>query len=132
MQYVKRIGSTTAACALAAAGGFLASAAHAAPPTWDHIVVIIEENESYNKIIGNTGGGGTTDGAPYINELAAGGVQFNNFFAIMHPSQPNYLELYSGSNQGVADDNLPTNTVSRPFPFQTPNLGAELLAAGKT
>nr|WP_264176014.1 alkaline phosphatase family protein [Effusibacillus dendaii] len=42
-----------------------------------------------------------------------------------HPSQPNYLDLFSGSNQGVTDD-------SCPHPFSAPNLAAELIQAKLT
>src|SRR5205085_9435855 len=52
---------------------------------------------------------------------------FTHSFALSHPSQPNYLQLFSGSNQGVTDDNVPAN-----LPFITPNLGAELLNQSKT
>jgi hypothetical protein len=113
--------------ALIAGTGIFVSRAAAAPPAWDHIVVVIEENHSQSQIIPDVAPGSSTDGTPYINELAAGGVRFNNFFAIMHPSQPNYLELYSGSNQNVTDDALPPG-----LPFTAPNLGAELFAAGRS
>ena len=46
-------------------------------------------------------------------------------FGVTHPSQPNYLHLFSGANQGVKNDRLPLDT-----PFATPNLGAALLAKG--
>jgi hypothetical protein len=121
----KHLGSATIACAVAGivGGGLIPSSASATPPAWDHIVVVIEENHSQSQIIPDAAPGSSTDGTPYINELAVGGVRFNNFFAIMHPSQPNYLELYSGSNQNVTDDALPAG-----LPFTTPNLGAELFA----
>lgn len=100
---------------------FLLSAAGilAAPPAYDHVVIVIEENEHYEAVIGNPA-------APFINSLAANGVGFTNMHAIVHPSQPNYLELFSGSNQGIIDDN-PVGAK-----FTTPNLGAALIAAGKT
>src|SRR4051794_40415892 len=103
----KQLGLIGSTCALAVLGGSVASSTAAAPPTWDHIVVVIEENHSQSQIVPNAAPTSSTDGTPYINELAAGGVQFNNFYAIMHPSQPNYLELYSGSNQNIVDDSLP-------------------------
>ena len=87
-------------------------------PTPDHVVVVIEENQSYNEIIGNSS-------APYINSLAAGGALFTNSFAISHPSQPNYLALFSGSTQGVTDDNACG-------PFSGPDLGSALASAGRT
>ena len=62
----------------------------AAPPTPDHVVIVIEENHAYTQIIGSSS-------APYINSLAAGGALMTQSFGITHPSQPNYLDLYSGS-----------------------------------
>src|SRR5262249_29547867 len=65
------------------------------PP--DNIVIVIEENHSFSEIIGSAS-------APYINSLAQQGALFTNSFAIEHPSEPNYLDLFSGSNQGVTSD----------------------------
>jgi hypothetical protein len=87
-------------------------------PTPDHIVVVIMENHSSTEIIGS-------GSAPYINQLANGGALFTQSFGVTHPSQPNYLMLFSGSQQGVVDDNMPSN-----LPFLTPNLGAALIAKG--
>ena len=68
------------------------------PP--DHIVIVIEENHSFSEIIGSSS-------APYINSLAQQGALFTHSFAIEHPSQPNYLDIFSGANQGVTSDNCP-------------------------
>jgi hypothetical protein len=78
------------------------------------------QNHSYADIIGDTAD------APYINALAAGGANFTNSFAIEHPSEPNYLDLFSGSNQGITDDSCPHtfNNVA--------NLGRQLIDAGFT
>jgi hypothetical protein len=84
----------------------------------DHVVIVIEENHSYGEIIGSSF-------APYINSLAARGALFTQAYAITHPSQPNYLDLFSGSNQGVSDD-------SCPHYFMTANLGLYLLNASLT
>lgn len=88
------------------------------PPMPDHVVLVIEENHGYAQIIGSPS-------APYINGLASQGALMTNSFAIEHPSQPNYLDLFSGSNQGITDD-------STPHYFSTANLGGELLDAGLT
>ena len=90
----------------------------AAVPTPDHVVIAVEENHGYTDIIGNSD-------AAYINSLAQGGASMDDYHAITHPSQPNYLALFSGSTQGVTDD-------GGPYTFSTPNLGAELIATGKT
>jgi hypothetical protein len=96
----------------------VASCLRAAPPQYDHVVIVIEENHSEGGIIGNAN-------ADYINQLANTGVNFTNFFAIAHPSQPNYLQLFSGSNQGVTGDGFPSVN-----PFPSANLGDSLRDAG--
>jgi|GEM_PF-756728 hypothetical protein len=104
-------------------------ALHGAPPRYDHVVIVIEENRTPGQIIGDL------NNAPYITSLATGGVSLASMFALVHPSQPNYLELFSGSNQGVVDDGLPPNFSTTPtstYPFHAANLGAELIAAGFT
>ncbi|MFF3109748.1 alkaline phosphatase family protein [Kitasatospora sp. NPDC057904] len=88
-------------------------------PRPDHVVVVVEENKSYSDVIGNT------SDAPFINALAAQGASFSRSYAVAHPSQPNYLALFSGSVQGVTDDSCPKS-------FGTPDLGSALLAAGLT
>jgi len=52
------------------------------------MVMVIEENYSYSQII-------DSPEAPYINRLAAQGAVFTQFFGVTHPSQPNYLALFS-------------------------------------
>ena len=86
-------------------------------PKPDHIVIVVEENKCYNDIIDNSL-------APYINGFAADdfGALFAKSYGITHPSQPNYLYLFSGDDQGVTDDGIPSG-----LPFTTNNLGAELL-----
>ena len=92
-------------------------------PKYDHIIIIFEENKDYGQIIGS-------ENAPYINKTllgSDGGALFTKMHAETHPSQANYIEFFSGSNQGVKDDrqaDLP--------PMTTPNLGTALLANGYT
>src|SRR4051812_12074875 len=89
-------------------------------PTPDHVVIVMEENHAYNEIIGSSS-------APYINGLAAQGALMTNSFAIEHPSEPNYLDIFSGSNQGITRDG-----VNNPGSLSSANLGQELLARGFT
>lgn len=90
-------------------------------PKYDHIIVVMEENHGYDQLIGSAN-------APYINELAKGGVLFTDSHGVTHPSQPNYLALYSGSVQKtLGDECLETVT-----PYTTPNLGAALISHGLT
>jgi acid phosphatase len=90
-------------------------------PRYDHVVVVIEENHAYNELIGSPN-------APYINELAKDGTLFTDSHGIGHPSQPNYLALFSGGTQGVKGDGC----LLKSTPFKTPNLGAALLHKGLT
>ncbi|MXM64520.1 acid phosphatase [Streptomyces sp. HUCO-GS316] len=92
------------------------SSAQEGIPRPDHIVVVIEENQRYDAIIGSAE-------APYINELARQGASLTEFFAITHPSQPNYLALFSGSTQAVSDNSCPHTLTAR-------NLGTQLRQAG--
>jgi len=101
----------------AAHQGYRAPVANGVPRP-DHVVIVIEENHSYSEIIGSSA-------APYINSLAAQGALFTQSYEITHPSQPNYLDLFSGSNQGVTDDSCPHS-------FTTANLGLYLLNASLT
>jgi len=100
-------------------------------PQYDHIVLVIDENKNDSEIRGSAL-------APYINStLLPNSADLTHFVAETHPSQPNYLHLFSGSNQGVLQDGLPGSpmepgTLAAPPPFHTPNLGRELLNAGKT
>ncbi|GAA4633530.1 alkaline phosphatase family protein [Actinoallomurus vinaceus] len=109
-----------AMAALSAAGlATVRPAVAATVPRPDHVVIVVMENHSYNDIIGSSS-------APYINNtLKAGGANFTQSFAVTHPSQPNYLELFSGSTQGITDD-------SCPHTFSTENLGHRLIVAGDT
>jgi hypothetical protein len=76
---------------------------------------VVLENHSYSEILDGSQ-------APFIASLAASGAVFTQSFAVTHPSQPNYLALFSGSTQGITDD-------SCPHIFATPNLASELAAA---
>ena len=134
---------TAAACALAVLAGCTTPAAHhaAAPPSSArpapspspspsphsrvppagapaHTLIVVLENHNYSQVIGRPS-------APFLNGLASRGALFTNSRAITHPSEPNYLALFSGSTQGVTGDGCPER-------FTGPNLASELLAAGYT
>jgi phosphatidylinositol-3-phosphatase len=94
--------------------------AAATVPTPAHVVIVMEENHSYSDIIGNTAN------APYMNTLASQGALMTASYAITHPSEPNYMALFSGSTWGLTGDTCPVTETT------TANLGSELLSAGKT
>jgi acid phosphatase len=64
-------------------------------------------------------------GAPFLSGLASRGTLFTDAHGVTHPSQPNYLALFSGSTQGVTGDSCPQS-------FSAGNLAAQLLAAGRS
>jgi phosphatidylinositol-3-phosphatase len=108
-----------AACSLAPAVLLSSGAASAAAtvPRFDHVVIVVMENKNYGAIIGRP------DEAPYLNDLASDGAVFSNSFAITHPSQPNYLALFSGSTHRLTSDSCPQNFK------KSPNLAAELISS---
>jgi hypothetical protein len=119
-------GATALAATTAAVAAALTTATVTASPAVaaggvprpDHVVLVIFENKKANSIFGNSQ-------APYINSLANSGAKFTQSFAIEHPSEPNYLDLFSGANQGVTDD-------SCPHTFSTANQASLLISAGLT
>jgi hypothetical protein len=66
-----------------------------------------------------------TAAAPYLNSLAARGANMTQSFGVTHPSQPNYIALFSGDQHGV------TSNDCRDL-GGTENLGSQLRAAGLT
>jgi phosphatidylinositol-3-phosphatase len=62
-----------------------------------HVFVILLENHGFNQVIGNPK-------APYINRLASEGVVSTRYYAITHPSLPNYLAIIGGSTFGIHSD----------------------------
>lgn len=87
-------------------------------PRFEHIVVVIEENKPFGELVG-------TSSTPFLTGLARGGAVLTKSYAITHPSEPNYLALFSGSTQGLSSD-------SCPHQFNGPNLAASITEAGAT
>ncbi|MFL5791805.1 MAG: alkaline phosphatase family protein [Actinomycetota bacterium] len=81
------------------------------------IVVIFMENHEQGDVVGSSS-------APYENQLIRDGRSYTNYFAIAHPSLPNYLAFASGSTHGKTDDNVTAGE------FDGPTLWTQLTAAG--
>jgi hypothetical protein len=122
------------ALTLAEGKGVTSAGADAAPipwpaglPVYDHVVIVIEENKDFDQIIGNSK-------APYINQtIRKEGASFTQMFGEEHNSQGNYFWLFSGSNQQVGfEDVIPTALNNPKYPFQAANLGAALIAKGRS
>ncbi len=66
-------------------------------PKFDHIAIIVMENKPIESIVGSTN-------APFINSLVQKYSLAGNYFAITHPSLPNYLAILGGSTFGINSD----------------------------
>ena len=76
------------------------------------------ENNEYRSIVGNRD-------APYINSLARHYGLATQYYAISHPSLPNYLALTSGSTFGITED------CTRCF-VEATNIADQVEASGRT
>jgi acid phosphatase len=103
----------------AAPSGPIASTSPPAPgsvPSFQHVVVVVEENHGFDPAMG----------MPYLRQLRRHGTTFTDSHGVGHPSQPNYLALWSGSTHGITSDACPQDLGS------TPSLGSQLLESGRT
>lgn len=111
---VAALGSLTA--------GFAGTAApaQAAPalPHYSHVVIAVFENHGAGQVLGSRQG-------TYLTSLAKRGADFTRSYANHHPSQPNYLELFSGSDHGITNDSCPHTLGSN-------NLGHQLIRSGRS
>jgi hypothetical protein len=80
-----------------AARGSRAQAVPAHPVSLDRVAVLVLENRSYEQIIGNPS-------APYLNKLARRGALATHYYAVTHPSLPNYVALTTGGHKGINGD----------------------------
>ncbi|HUB57004.1 MAG TPA: alkaline phosphatase family protein [Mycobacterium sp.] len=97
------------------------TAAPLTPPTsdvgqLDHVFVIYMENKGVDDIVGSPN-------APYINSLINTEDYDSNFYALGHPSDPNYFRILGGSDFGI--DYNPAGNV-----IDAPNLMQEMDQAG--
>lgn len=89
------------------------------PVAPDHIMIVVFENKPFEHQVGNRN-------APYLNRLLAESAVFTQSYGVTHPSQLNYLALFSGSTQKITSD-----ACLQRF-HGVPNLGSQLIAAGRT
>ncbi len=66
-------------------------------PDFAHIVILIFENKEYGTVIGNKS-------MPNYNRYAETYTLLNAYFAVTHPSLPNYLSLIGGDTFGIDSD----------------------------
>jgi phospholipase C len=73
------------------------SPAEAKIPVFDHIVMIMFENRDFQQVIGDTE-------VPTFNQLADQNVLLMQYYAVAHPSLPNYIALIGGDTFGITSD----------------------------
>jgi phospholipase C len=66
-------------------------------PAFTHVFIVFLENEDYTKIIDSSQ-------MPNFNRWAKEYTLLTDYYAVSHPSLPNYLALISGSTFGVTKD----------------------------
>jgi len=86
-------------------------------PNFSHVYVVMLENKEYSSIVGSSV-------APYINSLIAQYGLATSYYAIGHPSEPNYIALTSGGTQGVNDDGV--------YNLGADNVFSQVTASGRT
>jgi hypothetical protein len=88
------------------------------PPAFGRVVVVVFENKAVHQVLGSPA-------APTFNRLARRFAVLTSYFAVAHPSLPNYLALVSGSTGGITTNC--TRCVVR-----APSLADSLSWAGKS
>jgi len=76
------------------------------PASIKHVWVIVEENRDWSAIKGNSR-------FPYTNSLLTVGAHAENYHNVpegrtLHPSEPNYIVMEAGDNQGLETDHSPS------------------------
>ncbi len=66
-----------------------------------HVMIIVMENEGYGQVVGSSS-------APYQNLLISRYALAANYYAVSHPSLPNYIALVAGDAFGVTNDCQPS------------------------
>jgi phosphatidylinositol-3-phosphatase len=122
---------------VATAGHPTAPSGAAAGEAPAHLILVVEENHEFGQVIGSPQ-------ARFLNRLAGTGTLLTNYYAIGHPSLPNYLALIGGDTFAIHRDCTScrvraTNLVDqlqragiswRPYYQDLPTPGAEVPRAG--
>ena len=87
-------------------------------PDFKHIIVFFFENHEFGSVIGNPE-------MPNYNRYADANTILSQFYAIRHPSLPNYLAVFGGDTFGITSD------CEQCF-VSAPNLADQIEASGRT
>ncbi len=89
-------------------------------PNFEHIVIIVFENKEFGSVIGSPK-------MPYFNTLANSYTLLTQYYAVTHPSLPNYLAMIGGDTFGITFD-----CISCPIPIDKKSLPDLIEASGRT
>jgi hypothetical protein len=87
-------------------------------PIFDHIFIITFENREYDKIIGNLL-------MPTFNTFAKNYSLLTQYYAVAHPSLPNYIAMIGGDTFGIQEN-------CKDCFINAPSLADEIEASGRT
>ena len=90
-------------------------------PNFQHIVIVVFENEEFGSVVGNSK-------MPYFNKLARSYTLLTQYYAVTHPSLPNYIAMIGGDTLGITFD----CTSCRVVPDDTQSLPDLVEASGRT
>jgi hypothetical protein len=100
-------------------GGSPTTSSPSAPqiPAFSNVWIIVLENTDYARVVGGKD-------MPYLNGLIDRYGLAESYFGVARPSQPNYLALFSGSTQGVRDNDA--------HDIHAPTVADQIEASGRT
>ena len=93
-----------------------ASGARPEPAADSRVFLIVLENHELDEVFGSAE-------APFLNELTQHAAWASRYYAVAHPSLPNYLALLGGSTFGIAENCIACQA-------RDPNLALQLSRAG--
>jgi hypothetical protein len=104
------IGSAYLASGLAGPGDAAPAQVAAGPAGFPHptrVALLVLENRSYSEVI-------DSGDAPFLNRLAHRYALATRYYALTHPSLPNYVALTTGGTGGITTDCSNCDTSVRP------------------
>ena len=89
-------------------------------PNFQHIVIVVFENKEFGTVFGS-------DKMPYFNKLLRSYTLLTQYYAVTHPSLPNYIAMIGGDTFGITFD-----CISCIVPGATKSLPDLIEASGRT